>query len=173
VLFRRTKKKEPRTCAQGHPQEPSWEKCPFCTAEDLPRERAGNGADTGASSPAVTSDPGRGAVVVPRKNKPAAKSVLAGWLVAVGGEQEGDDFRVHLGKNVLGKGPQADIVIKDAYVSERHAMLESRNGKCTIVDLDSKHGTFVNGRRIAEPSGVADGDRITLGHTELKYRSFE
>jgi len=172
-LFRRTQKKEPRTCRQGHPQESSWETCPFCTADDLPRERAGNGTETGTSSPALSSDPGRGAVVVPRKKRPAPSSALAGWLVAVSGEQEGDDFRVHLGKNVLGKGLQADIVVKDAYVSERHAVFESRDGECTIVDLGSKHGTFVNGQRIAEPSRVADGDRINLGHTELKYRSFE
>ena len=171
-MLRQTKK-TPRTCPQGHPQEPSWETCPLCTAETLP-QTSGPENGSGAAIPAPpTSDPGRGAVVVPKKRTPAPKGVLSGWFVAIGGDQEGEDFRIHTGKNVLGKGNQSNIVIKDAYVSERHAMFESMSDTCTITDLESKHGTFVNGERIEGPHGVVDGDRITLGHTELKYRSFE
>ena len=172
MQFRRPKK-SPRTCPQGHPQEPTWDKCPFCTAEDLPKDRRAEDGPKGAAATQAL-EPGRGAVVVSKKKAaPAGRRVLVGWLVALSGEHEGEDFRVHAGRNVLGKGKQADIVIKDAYVSERHATFESKNGACTVTDLDSRNGTFVNGQKVEECATVRDGDRISLGHTELKYRSFE
>jgi len=168
--FRRPKH-ERRTCERGHPQEPTWDRCPFCTAGDLSGPAP---ASTGTETAALPQAPeaGRGAVVVPKKEAPARRA-LAGWLVAIGGELEGDDFRVHVGRNVIGKGGLADIVLRDAYVSERHALLESRNGTCTVTDLESRNGTSVNGRRIDDTVEVKDGDRIALGHTELRYRSLD
>lgn len=173
MLFRRSKKK-PRTCAQGHPQEPTWDKCPFCTADEQPGGSPAAEPETDTASVTQVPDPGRGAVVVAKK-KPvrAPRRILAGWLVAIGGEHEGQDFRVHVGKNVLGKGAHSDIALKDAYISERHATFESKNGECTVTDLGSRNGTFVNGQRITGSQAVRDGDRISLGHTELKFRSFE
>lgn len=171
-MFRRSRK-APRTCPRGHPQEPTWDRCPFCTAEQLPPETEAENGDVPPPAPRSTDRNRGAAVIVERKKLPAGRRALAGWLVAVSGEHEGEDFRVHVGRNVLGKGAQADIVIKDAYVSERHAAFESRNGAATVTDLDSKHGTFLNGRRIEEPEVVRDGDRISLGHTELKFRTFE
>jgi hypothetical protein len=170
--FRR-RKKSPRTCPQGHPQEPTWDKCPFCTAKGIPKESRTEDTPAPPAAPQIP-ETGRGAVVVSKKKRaPAARRALAGWLVAISGEHEGEDFRLHVGRNVLGKGTQADIVIKDAYISERHASFESKNGTCTVTDLDTRHGTLVNGRKISGPENVADGDRISIGHTELKFRSFE
>ena len=38
-------KKEQRTCPKGHPQEESWEQCPFCAAEATEPAGAGDEAE--------------------------------------------------------------------------------------------------------------------------------
>jgi hypothetical protein len=168
-VFNREKKT--RTCPEGHPQEDTWEQCPFCTADGLPGGRAESHPELADETEPAPPEPGKGAVVVPKK-KPKVERALTGWVVAVSGEQEGEDFRILAGRNVLGKAATVDIVLKDSWVSERHAVLESQNGTYRLSDLESRHGTFVNGERIAEPHAVSDGDRIRLGRTELKFRSF-
>lgn len=142
--------------------EESWERCPYCEAEKQPPVRPGENG-VAAASDAVQ--------VVPKKEREVRR--LAGWLVEVGGEREDQDYRVHAGRSVIGKGSRSDIVIKDAYLSERHAVLESGSDGYLLTDLESKHGTFINGKRVAEPRRLRDGDRIRLGNTEVKFRSFE
>ena len=161
------KKQAARTCPNGHPMEETWEQCPYCTSEKFhPKEEPADEATP------VAADCGTGAKVVPKKAVAARR--LAGWLVAMNGEQEGDDFRVLTGRNVIGKGSTADIVIKDAYLSERHASLEYKPGEgYRLTDLDSKNGSFVNEERVEDFRHLEDGDRLRLANTELRFRSFE
>jgi hypothetical protein len=152
------KKPAPRTCPEGHELEPGWEQCPHCTAERKKEKEEAT----------------RRTVVV---SKPAAPPrSLVGWVVALGGEQRDQDFRLHEGRNVFGKADGCDVPLKDAHVSERHAVLEHRSdtGTWTLEDLESKHGTWVNGARLAgETRRIRDGDRLRLGRTELYFRTFE
>ena len=68
----------------------------------------------------------------------------------------------------LGRARECDIVVDDPSVSRRHAELRRRPGGFTLVDLSSTNGTQVNGKKI-EQAEVADGDRIMLGQTELRF----
>jgi pSer/pThr/pTyr-binding forkhead associated (FHA) protein len=93
--------------------------------------------------------------------------------VALAGEQAGRDFRLERGRNLLGKGAECDVVLKDALVSERHAVLEiDDDGRAVLQDLGSRHGTRVNDGPVSGRRDVHDGDRIQLGGTELSFRSF-
>jgi hypothetical protein len=48
------------------------------------------------------------------------------------------------GINLVGRGPaKADVLIKDASISEAHAQVICRGGTITIVDLNSKNGVYV------------------------------
>ena len=49
---------------------------------------------------------------------------------------------------LIGRHGAADIRFTDMSVSRYHAVLYVSNGVWSIMDLDSKSGTFVNGRRI-------------------------
>jgi pSer/pThr/pTyr-binding forkhead associated (FHA) protein len=51
----------------------------------------------------------------------------------------------------IGRSSSNNLVVKQELVSRRHARLHVLNGELRIVDLNSSHGTFVNGRRL--PSG--------------------
>lgn len=63
----------------------------------------------------------------------------------------------------VGRHEQNDLVLDDARVSREHAVFECTEQAITIRDLDSRHGTFVNGERIATKT-LTDGDQVQLGH---------
>lgn len=66
----------------------------------------------------------------------------------------------------IGASPDNDIVIAHNDVSRHHAILRVRQGTAHITDLNSKNGTFVNGRRTASAM-VRVGDVIHLSSTRL------
>lgn len=164
------KKAEDRICARGHELEASWEQCPFCIAEDADAPAPEAVRPERLADDEFPHDPGDGAVVVSRKAAPTRR--LAGWLVVTTGEDPDRDYRLHEGRNVLGKGASCDVPLKDALASERHAVLVIRGGAATVEDLDSRHGTALDGEPVSDARPLADGGRLTIGHTELVYRSF-
>ncbi|MDI6822661.1 MAG: DUF3662 and FHA domain-containing protein [Actinomycetota bacterium] len=72
----------------------------------------------------------------------------------------------------LGRLPTNDIVLPDPNVSRIHAEIRLEERGLVIRDLKSTNGTLVNGKRIEEQL-LRDGDLITLGTTELEFRSSE
>jgi DNA-binding response OmpR family regulator len=64
---------------------------------------------------------------------------------------------------ILGRAPECDVVIEGRLVSRRHAAISRAGQGYVLEDLDSHNGTAVNGRRIAEPWKLHDGDQIELG----------
>lgn len=64
---------------------------------------------------------------------------------------------------VIGRGAGADVPIPSAAVSRRHCLLYVHEGRWAIADAGSSGGTFVNGRRLAEPVYLNLGDEIRLG----------
>ncbi len=64
---------------------------------------------------------------------------------------------------LLGRDPASELPLISASVSRRHAEIRRTNGSYFLIDLTSYNGTFVNGRRISEPTVLADNDRIQLG----------
>jgi FhaA, N-terminal domain/FHA domain len=69
---------------------------------------------------------------------------------------------------VLGRSRAADVRVADVNVSRRHAEVRQEGATYWIVDLDSMNGTVVNGKRV-EKERLRDGDRITLGSTEIVF----
>ena len=48
-------------------------------------------------------------------------------------------------------------------VSRKHAEFRLEEGHCTVVDANSRFGTFVNGQKVSAPTEVRVGDHIQLG----------
>jgi pSer/pThr/pTyr-binding forkhead associated (FHA) protein len=72
----------------------------------------------------------------------------------------------------LGRDGDPALPINDRWASRHHCELSSADGRLRIRDLASKHGTFVNERRIDECE-LSAGDRIMIGLTALIVRSIE
>jgi pSer/pThr/pTyr-binding forkhead associated (FHA) protein len=67
---------------------------------------------------------------------------------------------------VVGRNPDVDVRVTDPWVSRVHCELYDLEGTLVVRDLGSRHGTFINGLKIAE-AVVLPGDTLTLGMTRL------
>jgi len=72
-------------------------------------------------------------------------------------------------RTVLGRGAEATVVLGDDAISRQHVEIVSAPGGFTLLDLDSRNGTWVNGERVVK-AALRAGDRIQLGsHTVLRF----
>jgi adenylate cyclase len=70
----------------------------------------------------------------------------------------------------LGRGSENDIPLADKCASRNHAMFQIVGEKnYFLIDLGSRNGSFVNGRRVTIPVNLKNGDRITLGETNIEF----
>jgi hypothetical protein len=126
----------------GHPAVPP-----------LPPLRGRVATDTGKASPPIIGRAG---------SRPTVTHVLV-----VDGP--GTRHELSTGRNVIGRGTEADIRLPDTGVSRKHVDVVLESGTATAEDLGSTNGTLVNGRRISRQP-LADGDVIRIGHSVLVYR---
>jgi hypothetical protein len=112
----------------------------------------------------VATDTGRqGSSVVGRAG---SRPGLTHVLVVDG---PGTRHELTTGRNVIGRGTEADIRLPDTGVSRKHVDVVLDGGTAWCEDLGSTNGTLVNGRRISRQA-LADGDVIRIGHSVLVYR---
>jgi adenylate cyclase len=85
-------------------------------------------------------------------------SEILAWL------EQSNGARVPIaGTCSIGRLSSNSIMIPDDRVSRRHALvnIQGRN-EFWLVDLGSGNGTYLNGRRVAQPTRLRDGDRIEI-----------
>jgi pSer/pThr/pTyr-binding forkhead associated (FHA) protein len=71
---------------------------------------------------------------------------------------------------VVGRSRECDVRIDDGNVSRRHCEVAQESPTAWVVaDLGSTNGTEVNGRKVSRRTRLDDGDRITVGGTELVF----
>jgi len=68
----------------------------------------------------------------------------------------------------VGRSPANDIVLDDASVSRRHALLARRGETTFVLDDRSLNGVRVNGERVSE-APLRDGDALALGTVAVRY----
>jgi len=68
----------------------------------------------------------------------------------------------------IGRSLENDIVIDNVRVSRNHAQLRAIKGQFVLFDLNSKWGTFINGRRIIQAI-LYPHDTISLGNVTLTF----
>jgi pSer/pThr/pTyr-binding forkhead associated (FHA) protein len=68
----------------------------------------------------------------------------------------------------IGRSPASEIVLDDASVSRRHALITRRGERTVILDDRSRNGVHVNGARVSE-ADLRDGDTIVCGHVTLRF----
>jgi adenylate cyclase len=77
-----------------------------------------------------------------------------------------------VGRNhwTVGRGAENNFVIPDRWISRNHAMLQyTETGVFYLIDLGSRNGTFINGRRVNVPVVLKSGDHVTFGQSELRF----
>ncbi|MFZ5774817.1 MAG: FHA domain-containing protein [Thermodesulfobacteriota bacterium] len=83
-------------------------------------------------------------------------------------------FTLHEGsKLIIGRSPDADVVIDNTAISRHHTSIELRDGRHYLADLKSTNGTMVNGKRIASKVPVSEKDLIHIGKFLLTQNPHE
>lgn len=80
----------------------------------------------------------------------------------------GTAFRLE-GEVTVGRGAATQVTLPSEFASAEHARLFPRGGRYWIDDLRSKNGTLLNGRRLAEPRPLREGDRVRIGEVTLRF----
>lgn len=120
---------------------------------ELPVEQPAQTMIYRAPTPPVTETP----------PPPAETERVVVSLTVAGREHEVTEPRV-----VLGRSREAGVRISDVNVSRKHAEVRQEGSTYWVVDLGSTNGTLVNGKRV-DRQRLRDGDRITLGSTEIVF----
>jgi len=66
---------------------------------------------------------------------------------------------------LIGRSAQAGLAITDALASREHAVVRVGVEAVVVEDLGSRNGTFVNDRRVDEPTALLPGDLLRIGDT--------
>lgn len=94
-------------------------------------------------------------------------------LVCTHGNNAEEFFAIREGVNRVGRCPDTVIKLFDKACSRAHAEIYRKGDSISIEDLGSRHGTFVNGKRITHRVRLHLGDRVDIGHTVLKLSEGE
>lgn len=98
----------------------------------------------------------------------AAAAVSALQLRVVAGPDCGGLIALGRGRQVVGRAPDADIVIADPDISRRHAELSIGLHSLTIRDLGSANGTLVDNLAVDDlPCRLTPGCQISIGNSLL------
>ncbi len=110
--------------------------------------------------------PAAPAVFAPSAPAPPAPAVSL-LLAVVAGPHSGQEFEITTLPARLGRGGAVALRLdRDLGISREQAELYQQAGTLHIRDLQSQHGTSVNGRRIEDQS-LHQGDRIEIGLSAL------
>lgn len=63
----------------------------------------------------------------------------------------------------MGRAPDNNLVLRDSRVSRNHAQIVLAGGRFVLEDLGSRHGVWVNGRRIEKSLALEGSERIEFG----------
>ena len=84
-------------------------------------------------------------------------------LLVLEGGRAGERIAIPEGRWSIGRDAASDIVLDDAGVSRRHALLTSAGATLTIEDVGSTNGTLVNGTRLSQERLLSDRDEVRMG----------
>lgn len=89
-------------------------------------------------------------------------------LRIIDGPQAGASYELREGQRViLGRGERSDFRILDSWASRLHCAITVRPDGVLIEDLNTKNGTYVNGRQV-DRARLPDGSLVQVGTTTVQ-----
>lgn len=80
-------------------------------------------------------------------------------------------IELRAGTLVVGRSSACQVALDDALVSRRHAQLLVGADSVTVQDFGSVNGVYLNGKRLAGPERLKEGDQVQVGTQVLVLRS--
>lgn len=101
---------------------------------------------------------------------------VRGWLVVVEGAKKGIDYRLHTGKNTVGRAKNNDVFFDfdNTVSSEENVVItyDERNNMFFIQSGKGKNNVYINDAILLEARQIKDNDVIEIGKTKLVLRTF-
>lgn len=97
-----------------------------------------------------------------------ATAPAAPCLVVLEGECAGRRWPLAKGRQTIGRGARAEIVLADPTVSRLHAEVRRHEEHVVIRDLGSRHGVRLGRRRLKRERIIPRGMDIALGNVRLR-----
>lgn len=76
-------------------------------------------------------------------------------------------------QTVIGRLPECTIQLQSNMVSRKHAEVSKSDDKFFVQDLGSGNGTFLNGKKIEQPTELKHNDRLKLGPMLFRFETDE
>lgn len=117
-------------------------------------------------------DPSRTVAIV---REPPTVEITYGKIKFVSGVLSGEEFPVEPAGSYVGREPSlAQIVVSDPRISKRHLWVGVRDGAVTIVDQESRNGTFINDPRSerVHEAKLNSGDVVIMGESDVARFEF-
>ena len=87
------------------------------------------------------------------------------------GALRGTHYSIERPVCAVGSSRANDLRLADPSVAPSHATLLLKGETWYVTDQRSRHGTFVNGYRVATERALAPGCTLTVGHVTLVFRA--
>lgn len=90
-------------------------------------------------------------------------------LYIVAGPEMGQSFELKDGTSFIGRAPDNEIIISDKTISRKHVKIVRKEGKYFVTDLESRNGTFFDGKYLQSfvEVQVREGIPIAIGLTVI------
>ncbi len=179
-------------CNEGHFYDnEKFEECPICKSGGLP-EKPEQREVTFAKMPLKGS---------PTQGKPAERQLMefalqnrkndertvgvfrtgkgmdpvVGWLVCMEGKEKGRDFRLHAGRNYVGRTIRMDIALVDdeSITRENHcSIVYEPNKALTFIIKGEGELVEVNGKRLSDSVTLIGEEEIVIGRSTFIFIPF-
>ena len=84
-------------------------------------------------------------------------------LIIQNGQKAGERWLLDSDVVIIGReAGETDLLLPERQVSRKHAKIERTDTGFLLTDLESKNGTFLNGKELREPKMLQDGDEIQI-----------
>lgn len=92
-------------------------------------------------------------------------------IIVTSGPGKGSSYPLGHRSTVIGRDEGLLIQILDEHVSRKHMRIrfEKETSQYLAQDMESRHGTFINGRKISSEIPLADNDLIDIGGVTLLF----
>ena len=92
-------------------------------------------------------------------------------IIVTSGNSAGSYYPLGQRTNVIGRDEGVLIQLVDEHVSRKHLQIryDKEKKQYIALDMNSRHGVFINGNRIHTEVPLADNDRIDLGNVALLF----
>ena len=137
--------------------------CPYCNLETATQEKKEVGA--------LNKDDAVDELLLMHEVKP-----VCGWIVCIEGPRRGKDYKIHSGKNFVGRADDMDIqVLGDNQISRRnHAVIvyDPKKHETVLLPGESNGIVYHNDAALYTPVVLSVYDVIELGQSKFLFIPF-